>query len=67
MIIAYVVALELLLAGVAASACLLVLAIVGALVKQQEQPPRRVPTAGFVSEALALSPIGNQPGSCEER
>ncbi|MFZ0865002.1 MAG: hypothetical protein WB781_06000 [Candidatus Sulfotelmatobacter sp.] len=42
-IVAYVVALELLLAGVAATACLLVLALAGAVVKLQERPAVRQP------------------------
>ncbi|MGD1081550.1 MAG: hypothetical protein ABR881_24780 [Candidatus Sulfotelmatobacter sp.] len=55
-IVAYVVALELLLAGVAATACLLVLALAGAVVKLQERPARRAaPIPSLSHESLALS------------
>jgi hypothetical protein len=54
-IVAYVVALELLLAGVAAIACLLVLALAGAIVNLQKRPARRpAPIPSLTHESLPL-------------
>jgi|SRR5579872_6108358 len=54
MIVAYLVALELLLAGVTATACLLVLALAEAVVKLQERPPRcAAPIPRLSHESLA--------------
>jgi hypothetical protein len=62
-IVTYVVALELLLAGVAATACLLVLALVGAVVKLQERPARRAaPIPSLSHESLALSQVKKLSG-----
>jgi hypothetical protein len=54
-IVAYVVALELLLAGVAAIACLLVLALAGAIVNLQKRPARHpAPIPSLTRESLPL-------------